>query len=176
MPMTTPRELFLHELSDTYSAEQIILTMLPKLANEVTDKKLAKALQDHEKETRQQIEHLDEVFRILGEKPEQMTCYGVEGFKQEHDEFVKEKPSPEILTLFITGAAGKTEHYEIESYSGLIEMARLLGERDVVKLLQENLKQEQEMAKQVQQFEKELAKQLVPQLVEAEQASSDSVQ
>ena len=34
------------------------------------------------------------------------------------DAFLEEKPAPEILTLFTAGAAGKTEQYEIESYTG----------------------------------------------------------
>lgn len=172
MAIETPRDLFIHELSDTYSAEQIILKALPTLASEAGDKELAAALKSHEKETRQQIENLDEVFKLLGVKPEPMTCHGAEGLKKEHDAFVAEKPSAEILTLFIAGAAGKTEHYEIESYSGLVEMAKLLGEKEAAKLLQENLKQEEAMAKQAEQLEKRLAKELVPALLE--QAEQDA--
>jgi ferritin-like metal-binding protein YciE len=161
MSMETPRDLFLHELSDTYSAEQVILEMIPKLVDEVEDKDLQAALKQHEKETRQQIKNLDQAFKLLGEQPEEMTCFGAEGLKKEHDSFVKEKPSAEVMTLFIAGAAGKTEHYEIESYTGLVDMANLMGEKDVAKLLQENLKQEEAMAKKVEQLEKRLGKQLI---------------
>jgi ferritin-like metal-binding protein YciE len=119
MSMETPRDLFLHELSDTYSAEQVILEMIPKLVDEAEDRDLQAALKQHEKETRQQIKNLDQAFKLLGEQPEEMTCFGAEGLKKEHDSFVKEKPSAEVMTLFIAGAAGKTEHYEIESYTGL---------------------------------------------------------
>lgn len=168
MSMETPRDLFLHELSDTYSAEQIILRMLPLMAREVTDKELRDAFTAHEKETKEQIRNLDEVFTLLGEQPEQMTCFGAEGLQKEHDSFLEEQPSEPILTLFVAGAACKTEHYEIESYTGLIDMAKLLGERDVVKLLQENLQQEQEMSKKATAFEKRLGKELVPAMLEME--------
>lgn len=172
MALNTPRDLFLHELSDTYSAEQIILKMLPTLAEEAGDKTLSTALKEHEKETRQQIKNLDEVFKLLGEKPEQMTCFGAEGLKKEHDSFVKEKPSEEVLTLFIAGAAGKTEQYEIESYTGLIDMAKLLGEKDVAKLLQENLKQEEAMSKKAEQLEKQLGQKLIPAMMAAEEGNA----
>ena len=32
--------------------------------------------------------------------------------------------------MFLTGAAARTEHYEIAAYTGLITMAKALGETD----------------------------------------------
>lgn len=37
MALTTPRELFLHELADSLSSEHIILSMLPELREESQD-------------------------------------------------------------------------------------------------------------------------------------------
>jgi ferritin-like metal-binding protein YciE len=54
------------------------------------------------------------------------------------------------------GAAGRTEHYEIAAYTGLIEKARALDEQDVVNLLDENLKEEKEALRQVESVEKKL--------------------
>jgi ferritin-like metal-binding protein YciE len=44
MPLTTPRELFIHELSDAMSAEQQILKMLPELQHEALNHELQEAL------------------------------------------------------------------------------------------------------------------------------------
>ena len=171
MSLQAPRDFFLHELSDTYSAEQQIVKLLPTLVTEAGDSELGQALKDHEQETKQQIKNLDEVFKLLSETPEAMVCRGAEGLKREHDDFVKEQPAPQILSLFVAGAAGKTEHYEIESYRGLVDMAKLLGERDCAKLLEANLKQEEAMAKTVEAHEKRLVKQLA---AEANPNSSES--
>lgn len=160
MSIKTARDLFLHELSDAYSAEHIVLKALPVMAKGVADDALADALKEHEKETKDQLKNLDEVFKLLGEQPEQMVCHGAEGLKKEYDAFVEEKPSKDVLTLFTAGAAAKAEHYEIESYSGLVDMAKLLGETDVAKLLEENLKQEEAMAKKAESLEKKLGKAL----------------
>jgi ferritin-like metal-binding protein YciE len=54
------------------------------------------------------------------------------------------------------GAAARTEHYEIAAYSGLIEMARALGESEAVGLLEENLKQEREALREVESVTKAL--------------------
>ena len=68
---------------------------------------------------------------------------GIEGIKKGHDEFVEsESPSPEILDSFLTGAGARAEHYEIAAYEGLITNARAMGEREVERLLSENLEQE----------------------------------
>ncbi len=160
MPLTTPQELFVHELSDAMSAEQIILKMLPELQKEARHPELKQAFAEHEQETRQQIKVLEQIFDQLGARPEQTTCFAAEGLKREHEALHEEEPSPELLELGNLGAAAKTEHYEIATYTGLMQMARSLGEREIARLLDENLVQEKAMAKRVEGFAKELGKQL----------------
>jgi ferritin-like metal-binding protein YciE len=158
MPLTTPRELFIHELSDAMSAEQQILKMLPELQKEALNHELQEALKTHEEETQQQVRNLQEVFRQLGETPEATTCYAVKGLDEEHKALLKEQPSPEILEMANLGAASKTEHYEMAMYTALVQMAKDLGETDAAQLLQDNLDQEKEMAVRVETLARELGK------------------
>lgn len=156
MPLTTTRELFVHELADAMSAEHIILEMLPELAKEATDPELQTALRDHEKETRQHVKNLEAVFKALGEQPEPTTCHAAEGLRQEHQALHEEQPTPEILQMANVTGAAKTESYEITSYTALVRMAKEQGERDVTRLLQENLDQEKAMAKRLDAVAKAL--------------------
>ena len=156
MPLTTPRDLFVHELADAMSAEHIILGMLPELAEEASHPELQKALRDHEKETRQQLKNLEQVFKTLGEQPEETTCFAAEGLQKEHQALHEEEPSPEILQMANVAGAAKTESYEIATYTALVRMAKDQGEREVARLLQENLDQEKEMAKRVEAVAKAL--------------------
>ncbi len=159
MSMNDPRELFLHELKDVYFAENTLVKALPTMISEASDKELARGLEKHLAETRQQVKNLDKVFASLGEKAEGERCPGIEGIKAEHDEFMsKENPSTEICDMFLTGAAARTEHYEIAAYTGLIAMARGLGERESVGLLDENLRQEREALKLVESIGKRMAR------------------
>jgi ferritin-like metal-binding protein YciE len=160
MPMTTPRDLFLHELSDAMSAEQQILKMLPELQKESQHPEIKQALQHHEEETKQQVQNLNLVFEQLGAKPEQTTCYAVKGLGEEHKALHKEKPSPEVLEMANLGGAAKTEHYEIAAYTGLLEKARAMGQTQAVQLLQQNLAQEQTMLRQVEQIGQQLTQQM----------------
>jgi ferritin-like metal-binding protein YciE len=159
MPITTVRALFVHELSDALSAEQQILKILPELQKEALNAELKQALKVHEAETQGQITNLQEVFKHLGEKPQETTCFGVKGLADEHKAMHEEDPSPEMLEMANVSGAEKTEHYEIVTYTGLVQMAKHLGEREAVQLLQENLDQEKAMAKRVEAIFKELSTQ-----------------
>jgi ferritin-like metal-binding protein YciE len=158
--MTDPRDLFLHELGDVLYVEKTLVKTLPKLQKEASDKELATSFRDHLAETRLHVTNVEKAFRALGEKPKAERCPGIEGIKQEHDDFVEdESPSAEVLDSFLTGAGARTEHYEIAAYEGLIATARAMGEREVASLLTENLAQEKEALKVMKAVGKRLAQQ-----------------
>jgi ferritin-like metal-binding protein YciE len=157
--MTDPRELLLHELRDLYYAEKQILKNLPGMQKEASDTELADGFRKHAAQTKQQVENLEQVFSSLGERAKGEECPGIDGIIEEHDEFVRdEDPSKEVRDLFLTGAAARVEHYEIAAYTSLIAMARGLGERECVDLLQENLAQEKETLKEVESIGKRMAR------------------
>jgi ferritin-like metal-binding protein YciE len=141
--MDDPRELFLHELGDLLYTENTLVKSLPKLAKEASDRELQKGFEAHLEETRKHVDNLKQVFDAIGEKPKAEQCPGIDGITKEHDEFMREeKPSPQITDMFLTGAGARAEHYEIAAYTGLIAMAKALGESDALPLLQANLEQE----------------------------------
>jgi ferritin-like metal-binding protein YciE len=141
--MTEPRQLLLHELGDIYYAENLLIKALPRMADEAEDEELRAGFEQHLEETREQVENLREAFRELGEKASGERCPGIEGIQAEHDEFLEQhEAEPALRDVFLTGAGGRVEHYEIAAYSGLIAMARALKEPRVVELLEENLRQE----------------------------------
>ena len=157
--MTTPRELFLHELGDVYYAEKQIVKKLPTMIDEASDSELSQGLEKHLGETKQQIANLERVFSELGEKAKGERCPGIEGIADEHDLFMSEhEPSPELRDMFLTGAAARVEHYEIAAYNGLIGMAEGLGERACADLLQQNLMQEKHALETVESVGARMAK------------------
>ena len=156
--MSKPRELFLHELGDVLYAERTLVKSLPKLQEEASDDELALGFEEHLDETRRHVKNVEEAFEKLGEKPTAEKCPGIEGIKQEHDDFVtKESPSQDVLDSFLTGAGARTEHYEIAAYEGLVTMAEAMGEMEVVELLTENLEQEKTALEKLNAIGKRLA-------------------
>ena len=157
--MSDPRELLLHELGDILYAEKLLVKTLPKLQKEASDEELSTRFGRHTEETKQQVQNLEQAFKALGEKAKAEKCPGIEGIKAEHDEFVsQESPSPDVLNAFLTGAAARTEHYEIAAYEGASTMAKAMGETEVARLLDENLKQEKQTLKKVQTIARRLAR------------------
>ncbi len=157
--VTTPKQLFKHELQDMYYAEKTLAMTLPKLAREATDPELTRAFTAHQKETEKHVSNLEKVFKQIGESAQAHPCPGIEGIKKEHDDFMKENsPSDAMRDAFLTGAAARAEHYEIAAYTGLVNQARALGEPEAVALLQANLKQEKEALKKVETISKRLLK------------------
>jgi ferritin-like metal-binding protein YciE len=67
-------------------------------------------------------------------------------------------------------AQAKTESYEIATYTALVRMAKDQGEREIARLLQENLDQEKEMAKRVEAVAKALGDEAKAAVKEEEQA------
>ena len=156
--MSDPRELFLHDLGDVLYAERTLVKTLPKLQEEASDEELALGFEEHLDQTRQHVKNVELAFEQLGEKPTAEQCPGIEGIKQEHDDFVaKEFPSQDVLDAFLTGAGARTEHYEIAAYEGLVTMAEAMGESEVVELLTENLEQEKQALEKLKTIGKRLA-------------------
>jgi ferritin-like metal-binding protein YciE len=157
--LTSPKQLFEHELQDMYYAEKTLTKVLPKLAEEASDRELSRAFTSHLKQTEKHVANLEKVFAHIGKSPQATPCPGIEGIKKEHDDFISENDaSAPMLDAFLTGAAARTEHYEIAAYTGLVSQARALGERESVELLQQNLRQEKEALKNVESISKRLHK------------------
>ena len=155
--MNTPQELFVHELSDIRSAEKIILTMLEEAVAAASDAQLKAGLKAHHEQTQQHLANVEQVFELIGEKPESIVCKGAKGLYEEAKDAIKEKPAPAILDSMIASGAMKTEHYEIVSYEGLVDQAKSLGHTEAVKLLQANLKEEKAALKKLEEHEPTLS-------------------
>jgi ferritin-like metal-binding protein YciE len=155
----SPEQLFVHELQDMYYAEKALTRTLPQLAQEATDGELTRAFTSHLKQTETHVTNLEKVFKEIGKVAQPHHCPGIEGIKKEHDDFMREnQPTPVIRDAFLTGAAARTEHYEIAAYTGLVNQARALGEREAVDLLQQNLRDEKDALKKVESISKRLLK------------------
>ncbi len=158
MSLETPRDLFIHELSDAMSAEHIMMKVMGEMVQETENPEAKKAITDHQRETEQQIANLEKIFEILGEQPEETTCHAAEGLQKEHDALKEEKPTRDVKELGLLAAANKSEHYEIATYLSLRQMAQDLGENEIADLLNENLQQEKEMSRSVQSLAAEVGK------------------
>jgi ferritin-like metal-binding protein YciE len=156
--LTTPRDLFLHELGDIMYVEQkLSAEVLPKLISEVTDEEFREALEQHLDQTKQHLRNVEKVFEELGESPHAEQCIGFEGLKSEHDKLLSEA-SPDLVDSIDLGAAARTECYEIAAYEGLRRMAKAMGEDKAVDLLDKNLSEEKDALQLVEKIATRVSK------------------
>src|SRR5947209_113025 len=78
MELATLRELFVHELKDLYSAENMIIKALPKMAKAASSEELRSAFEEHLEQTTVHVERLQQIFENLDESPKGKTCKGME--------------------------------------------------------------------------------------------------
>lgn len=135
-------ELFLDQLQDIYDAEHRLTEALPKMAGAAKSSQLKAAFESHLKETEQQVKRLEQVFELIGEKPERKTCAAMKGLISEGSEAINATGDEDVCDAALICAAQRVEHYEIAGYGCLRTLADRLGHAQVAKLLQQTLDEE----------------------------------
>ena len=149
--MQTAHDLFLYELGDMLNAERRLVDALGEQAEGASNPQLQKAFSAHQAQTEKQVQRLEQIFEQLGKQPEEEECKGLNGLLEELESFKQEQdPAEDILDVFSIGAASKVESYEICAYESLIDLAEDMGHTKAVKLLQQNLKEEEQTLKKMQ--------------------------
>lgn len=134
--------LFHETLKDIYYAERKILKALPKMARAAQSPEVKKAFEQHRDETEGQIERLQQVFELIGKRPQGKTCAAIEGILEEGEEIMDEFKGQPALDAGLAAAAQAVEHYEISRYGTLKRWAQVLGLKDAVTLLDATLQEE----------------------------------
>jgi ferritin-like metal-binding protein YciE len=138
-------ELFLDSIKDIYWAENHLVKSLPKMQEAATSSELAGAISEHLIQTKGHVSRLEQIFELLGEKPQAKKCDAMEGIAKEGEGIVEStEPGTATRDVGIILASQKVEHYEIASYGGLVQLAMTLGLNDVADLLAQTLGEEKD--------------------------------
>ena len=121
-----------------------------------TSPKLKEAFQSHLEETNGQIERLETIFEMLKKKGTGKTCEGMKGVLAEGAEVIEETKKGDLRDSGLITAAQRVEHYEMAGYGGVREFARLLGQKEIVALLDATLKEEEAADKKLTLVAKEV--------------------
>ena len=136
------RALLIDELHDLLFAENLLVKALPKMAKAATDPDLKEAFTGHLAETKGHVERLEQAMELLGTPVKTKTCHAMQGLVKEGGEAIETDGPDEIRDANLIGAAQRVEHYEIAAYGTAKAFAGVLGEDDVVDLLQATLDEE----------------------------------
>ncbi|HRO15136.1 MAG TPA: ferritin-like domain-containing protein [Paracoccus sp. (in: a-proteobacteria)] len=137
------QDLLEHGLQDIYYAEGRILKALEKMIDAAQDDELREALEQHRDETGGHIGKLEEIFEELGSTAKGTKCEAMDGILKEGETLLKDfgdSPAGDAAIIF---SAQAVEHYEIARYGSMRAWAELLGENQVVRLIEEILDEEE---------------------------------
>ncbi|PXV59616.1 Ferritin-like metal-binding protein YciE [Dyella jiangningensis] len=148
----TIEELFVHELSDIYSAEKQLTRALPRLSRAASAEELSGAFQSHAEETQGQVERIDQVVEALQIRLKRMKCAAMEGLVEEGRDVIDSIAEGPLRDAALIAGAQKVEHYEIAAYGTLLALAKQLGYDDAIPLLKETLEEEKATDKKLTQL------------------------
>jgi ferritin-like metal-binding protein YciE len=135
-------DLFLAQLKDIYFAEKKIYRTLPKMAKATKVAELKQAFTAHREETQGHIERLEQVFEMIGKRPQAKACEAINGILAEGEETIEDFGDSAALDTGLVAAGQAVEHYEIARYGALIAWAKQLGLPKAASLLDETLQEE----------------------------------
>jgi ferritin-like metal-binding protein YciE len=174
MQINNASQLFLAEVQDLYDAEKQLLRALPKMAKSVSDEELSTAFREHVEQTRGQIQRLEQIFEMLGQKAKSHPCQGMKGLMQETQELMDADSDERVGACALAGAGRKVEHYEMAGYISAQESAKGLGQSEAARLLAQSLEEEKEMDKRLKQASGRLLKEASRMSEEGEEEEQSS--
>lgn len=142
MKLNTMKDLYIDQLRDLYSAEDQLISALPKMAQAASSSDLQKAFQDHLGETRNQKQRLEQIFSGLGVVPQGETCQAMQGLIKEGEGIINAQADPTVRDAALIAAAQRVEHYEMAGYGTVRTFADELGYSNAKSLLQATLDEE----------------------------------
>ena len=138
----TLEDLFHDTLKDIYYAERKILKALPKMARAASSPELKAAFEKHKDETEGHVDRLQQVFELMGKRPQGKTCDAIEGIISEGEEIIETFKGTAAIDAGLISSAQAVEHYEITRYGTLKRWAEVLGMAEASKLLDQTLGEE----------------------------------
>ncbi len=153
-------EKFAFELSTLFDAEHQFLEAQRQMVQQATDNNLKSTLEKHIEQSEGQIRNLEQVFSALEQEPKRMKSGAASGLIGDAQKLMKEvAKNPQLLDPVIASAQAKVEHFEMACYRGLVTGAQQMDNQQVLKLLEQNLQQEEQTAQTIEQSMPQLLQQ-----------------
>jgi ferritin-like metal-binding protein YciE len=136
MPVKNPKELFVLLLSHARQGTERTAKLLQELSEVAQNKEIEEALEARAYVSEKTVGTLDEVFRLIGEKPMTLTGRLHDVFAEDFRKELNEIQSPEAKRLFVLAKANQLVHLRIGEYVALVAAADITGHYGVGVLIE----------------------------------------
>ncbi len=132
-------DLLGEELRRLVSADRVVLRALPRLAREAHTGELRETFMARASEAKEQAVRMKQVFKLRGMAAGEGACPGMEGILEECTGAVEAYAKGNLRDTALLAGVERMEQYRVAGYGSARDLAKLLGEDEVVKLLEEVL-------------------------------------
>lgn len=136
MPVKNPKELFVKVLSHLRHVTERSAAIYRELGELAQNPEIQQALAARAFVSQQDLEKLDEAFKMIGEKPVEVTGRLQDIFVEDFRREVGEIQSPEAKRLFVLAKANNLSHMRTAEYVTLVAAADVSGHHGVGVLLE----------------------------------------
>jgi ferritin-like metal-binding protein YciE len=136
MPMNNPKDLFVKMLSDVRQRTEHMTKIYQELIGITQDPNIKEALESRVFLQDKILTSLDRCFKLVGEKPVQLSGRLQEVFIEDLRRELAEIQAPAVKALFVLVKANQLVHLRIAEYGALIAMADVSGHFGVGVLLE----------------------------------------
>lgn len=150
VPETDASKDFLNFLTDKvkerYWCEKHLSKALPKLRRSADSHYLKDALIGYSTSAQIHIERLEEIFELLGEPATGKKCEGMAGLVEEaYNNIDQTGKGSSLRNAGIVMAAQKIVRYQMSGYIALVQIAKTMGNDDIISLMEASIKDEEMM-------------------------------
>jgi ferritin-like metal-binding protein YciE len=136
MPIKNPKELFVTILSQVRQGTERSAAAYKELGEMAQNSEIQEALEARAFVSQQTLAKLDETFRLIGEKPVNITGRLHDVFVEDFRRELAEIQSPEARRLFVLAKANHLSHMRTAEYVTLVAAADLTGNHGAGVLLE----------------------------------------
>lgn len=136
MPVRNPKELYVLVLSHARHGTERAVTIYKELGELAQNQEVQQALAARAFVSQQNLEKIDEAFKLIGEKPASVTGRLHDVFVEDFRRELAEMQSPEARRLFVLAKANQLSHMRTAEYATLVAAADVSGNYGVGVLLE----------------------------------------
>lgn len=136
MPVRNPKELFVKLLSHARHGSERSAAIYKELGEAAQNPEIQEVLAARALVSQQNLQKVDEAFKLIGEKPVSVTGPLQETFLEDFRKELAEMQSPEARRLYVLAKANHLSHLRTAEYATLVAAADVTGNYGVGVLLE----------------------------------------
>lgn len=143
--ITNLKGLLIEQIRELYNGEQQQVYFLTNVLKQTEHKELKSIIQNHIKETQEQIKRLKNMLNQLFISPIGEHSEIMKGMINEANDLIDRSASPKIKDVIIISSIQYMKHFEIAGYGSAYAYAEELGRMDIADQLHISLSEEKEV-------------------------------